>query len=437
MLERRYLAAVVGTGAASGGAAALPGIGTAASVATGAAEIAAFVSTTALYVLALAEVYGVPTDDPQFRRALVLTVLLGELGEAALAGADIEASTGPECSAGTSNKDTAKFLDSRVIPRCSSPGSGPGRAPCRRPGAAVRYRRRRRRGRERRARPQRDPLRPARLRAAAGTVPGARGRHRARRLRAPPPTSVRTRAATPARGGGAQVGRVHVHARYAAFRRRPDRQCRGGVLDRATGHRPVRRLRRRPGLLPGADRALPRRGRGDSRRQRGAGRVRTSPVWSWASSSRVADPVVQSIRSGRRGGVARRSPPPRGHPRGGTQRPRFALRPGVAEHRRRQPRSDGWAAGLAPVAVLPRLRRRARRAARARPRLVVRQISVRSRAGDHRGVPGGRAEPDRGVPDPPGHEARWAVLGVASACSPPAGYRLRRRRRAAHPGRRP
>ena len=114
MLERRYLGAVVGTGAASGGAAAIPGIGTAASVATGAAEIAAFVSTTAIYVLALAEVYDVPTDDPQMRRALVLTVLLGELGEAALAGGEIRGKHWARVLGKSSNKDTAKVLDSQV-----------------------------------------------------------------------------------------------------------------------------------------------------------------------------------------------------------------------------------------------------------------------------------------------------------------------------------
>src|SRR3954447_4690898 len=53
-LERRYLAAVVGIGGASGAAAAVPGTGTAASLAAGAAEITAFVSATAMYVLALA-----------------------------------------------------------------------------------------------------------------------------------------------------------------------------------------------------------------------------------------------------------------------------------------------------------------------------------------------------------------------------------------------
>jgi hypothetical protein len=86
-LERQYLAAVVGIGGASGAAAAVPGAGTAASVATGAAEIGAFVSASAMYVLALAELHGLPVSDPLVRRALVLSVLVGEGSTAALAGA--------------------------------------------------------------------------------------------------------------------------------------------------------------------------------------------------------------------------------------------------------------------------------------------------------------------------------------------------------------
>lgn len=114
LLERRYLAAVVGTGAASGGAAALPGVGTSASLASAVAEIAAFVSTTAMYVLALAEVYEIPIDDPQVRRALVLTVLLGEVGEAALAGGEIEAKHWARVLGRTGSKDTAKTLNTRI-----------------------------------------------------------------------------------------------------------------------------------------------------------------------------------------------------------------------------------------------------------------------------------------------------------------------------------
>lgn len=87
-LERRYLAAVVGIGGASGAAAAVPGTGTAASLASGAAEVTAFVSATALYVLALAELHSVPVSDPEVRRALVVSVLIGEAGIVALDGGE-------------------------------------------------------------------------------------------------------------------------------------------------------------------------------------------------------------------------------------------------------------------------------------------------------------------------------------------------------------
>ncbi|WP_375488896.1 hypothetical protein [uncultured Jatrophihabitans sp.] len=88
-LERQYLTAVVGIGGASGAAAAVPGAGTAASVASGAAEIGAFVSASAMYVLALAELHGLPVSDPVVRRALVLSVLLGDGSAAALDGAGV------------------------------------------------------------------------------------------------------------------------------------------------------------------------------------------------------------------------------------------------------------------------------------------------------------------------------------------------------------
>lgn len=86
LLERRYVAAVTGLGAAAGGAAALPGIGTGASIATGAAEITGFVGATAMYVLAVAELHSVPVSDPQVRRALVLTALVGEGAGGVLCG---------------------------------------------------------------------------------------------------------------------------------------------------------------------------------------------------------------------------------------------------------------------------------------------------------------------------------------------------------------
>ena len=86
LLAKRYKQAVMGIGGASGAAAALPGAGTAASVASGAAEITAFISASAMYVLALAELHEVPASDPATRRALVLSVLVGEGGAAIVAG---------------------------------------------------------------------------------------------------------------------------------------------------------------------------------------------------------------------------------------------------------------------------------------------------------------------------------------------------------------
>lgn len=83
-LERRYLTAVVGIGGAAGAAAAVPGAGTAASLASGTAEVAAFVSASAMYVLALAELHGITVSDPDVRRTLVVAVLLGESGQAAV-----------------------------------------------------------------------------------------------------------------------------------------------------------------------------------------------------------------------------------------------------------------------------------------------------------------------------------------------------------------
>lgn len=83
-LERRYLAAVTGIGGASGAAAALPGAGTATSLASGAAEITGFVSATTMYVLALAELHSLPLSDPEVRRALVVAVLVGGSAETVL-----------------------------------------------------------------------------------------------------------------------------------------------------------------------------------------------------------------------------------------------------------------------------------------------------------------------------------------------------------------
>jgi hypothetical protein len=84
-LEKQYMAAVMASGAAVGSAAAFPGIGTLVALSAVAGETVVFLEATAVYVLALAEVYGIPADHRERRRALVLAVLVGEDSKRAVA----------------------------------------------------------------------------------------------------------------------------------------------------------------------------------------------------------------------------------------------------------------------------------------------------------------------------------------------------------------
>ena len=77
-LEKHYLAAVMASGAAVGSAAAFPGIGTVTALSAVAGETVVFLDATALFALAIADVHGIPAADYERRRALVLTVLVGE-----------------------------------------------------------------------------------------------------------------------------------------------------------------------------------------------------------------------------------------------------------------------------------------------------------------------------------------------------------------------
>ncbi|MGE2836341.1 hypothetical protein [Mycobacterium sp. SMC-4] len=77
-LDKRYMAAVMASGAAVGSAAAFPGIGTLVAMSAVAGETVVFLEATALYVLAVAEVHGIPIDERERRRTLVLAVLVGD-----------------------------------------------------------------------------------------------------------------------------------------------------------------------------------------------------------------------------------------------------------------------------------------------------------------------------------------------------------------------
>ena len=81
-LGRRYQLAVAGLGAAGGGIAIVPAVGTAVSLATATGEAIAALNAAVLYTLAVAEVHRLPVDDVDRRRALVLGIVVGEGGAA-------------------------------------------------------------------------------------------------------------------------------------------------------------------------------------------------------------------------------------------------------------------------------------------------------------------------------------------------------------------
>ncbi|MGL4174837.1 MAG: hypothetical protein ACRCSN_02070 [Dermatophilaceae bacterium] len=93
VLGRRFTAAVSATGAASGGAAAVPGIGTPAALGLALGDATGFTATAALYVLSLAEIHDLPVAELERRRTLLLGVLLGDAGASSVQ--KVAARTGP------------------------------------------------------------------------------------------------------------------------------------------------------------------------------------------------------------------------------------------------------------------------------------------------------------------------------------------------------
>jgi hypothetical protein len=84
-IETLFLNSVTGSGAAVGATAAVPAIGTVATLAAAGAETVFFLETSALMTLAVASVHGVHPADHEQRRALVLAVALGDSGAAIMA----------------------------------------------------------------------------------------------------------------------------------------------------------------------------------------------------------------------------------------------------------------------------------------------------------------------------------------------------------------
>ncbi|MCX4779065.1 hypothetical protein [Streptomyces sp. NBC_01264] len=83
-LERMYVTALAGTGAAVGGTAAAPGVGTGIALALSAGEALSSLELSALFALSIAEVHGVPIDEVERRRTIVMGILLGGSGTATI-----------------------------------------------------------------------------------------------------------------------------------------------------------------------------------------------------------------------------------------------------------------------------------------------------------------------------------------------------------------
>lgn len=84
-LERMYVSALTGMGAAVGGAAAAPGVGTGVALALSAGEAFSSLELSSLYALSIAEVHGVPIDEIERRRTIVMGIMLGGTGSATIA----------------------------------------------------------------------------------------------------------------------------------------------------------------------------------------------------------------------------------------------------------------------------------------------------------------------------------------------------------------
>lgn len=84
-LERMYVSALTGTGAAVGGTAAAPGVGTGVALALSAGEVLSSLELSALFALSIADVHGVPIDEIERRRTIVMGIMLGGTGSATIA----------------------------------------------------------------------------------------------------------------------------------------------------------------------------------------------------------------------------------------------------------------------------------------------------------------------------------------------------------------
>ena len=79
-LERMYRSALTGAGVAVGAAAAVPAVGTGTALVLSGGEVLSTLELTALFAFSLAHIHGVPLDELERRRTLVMGIMLGGSG---------------------------------------------------------------------------------------------------------------------------------------------------------------------------------------------------------------------------------------------------------------------------------------------------------------------------------------------------------------------
>lgn len=77
-IESQYVATTTAASAAVGASATIPAVGIPVALGLGVADLLFFYETTALFALCMAELRGIPIDDPERAKVIVLGALLGE-----------------------------------------------------------------------------------------------------------------------------------------------------------------------------------------------------------------------------------------------------------------------------------------------------------------------------------------------------------------------
>ncbi len=140
-LERMYVSALTGTGAAVGGTAAAPGVGTGVALALSAGETFSSLELSVLFALSIAEVHGVPIDEIERRRTIVMGIMLGGSGTATIS--KVAERTGQHWGRQVVTKVPVETLRqiNKILGRTSSRSTGPSRSHRSRSSGTVRHRR--------------------------------------------------------------------------------------------------------------------------------------------------------------------------------------------------------------------------------------------------------------------------------------------------------